>query len=225
MSKRIGLLIPSSNTVMEVDFCGHAPAGVTVHTGRMYMEDTTVEGESRMLDEFALPAARDVGTARPRVIVFGCTSAGALRGNDYDAQLCRRLAEAARARPVSTIASVRAAIAERKVRRVGVCTPYNDDLNAGIRRSLEDDGLEVVRISGLGITENFTIAEVTPEEILAFATRELRGLPIDLAFLSCTNFRAWDAAPRVEAALGVPVLTSNMAVFAAAVAALEEDAA
>ena len=51
-----------------------------------------------MLDEFALPAARDLGTARPDVVVFGCTSAGALRGNDYDAQLCERISEPGLAR-------------------------------------------------------------------------------------------------------------------------------
>jgi maleate isomerase len=46
--KRIGLLVPSSNSVMEVDFYKGLPEGATVHTGRMFMEDTTPEGESRM---------------------------------------------------------------------------------------------------------------------------------------------------------------------------------
>lgn len=53
MTKRIGLLVPSSNTVMEVDFYRSLPSSVTVHTGRMYMESTTVEGEEKMLDAYA----------------------------------------------------------------------------------------------------------------------------------------------------------------------------
>jgi len=94
---RVGLLVPSSNTVMEPDFWRALPPGATLHTGRMYLEETTPEAEGRMLDEHVLPAARDLATARPDLIVFGCTSAGALRGNQYDADLCRRISEIGRA--------------------------------------------------------------------------------------------------------------------------------
>jgi maleate isomerase len=218
--KRIGLLVPSSNSVMEVDFYRSVPEGVTVHTGRMLMEETTPEGESRMLDEFTFPASEAVTTARPHVIVFGCTSAGALRGNDYDAVLCKRLGDAARVPIVSTIASVREAIARRGAERVGVITPYVDSLNQRIRASLESDGLEVVGIEGMGITDNFTIAEVTPPEIAEFAKRSFAGKSIDLLFASCTNLRALDAIELIEVQLGVPAISSNLAALEGTLTAL-----
>jgi len=62
--RRVGLMIPSVNTVMEPDFYRNVPAGWTVHTARMYLESTDGVGESRMLDERTLPAARDLATAR-----------------------------------------------------------------------------------------------------------------------------------------------------------------
>ena len=74
LPRRPGLIIPSSNTIMEADFVRYAPPGVSVHTARMFLEDTTPEAESRMLDEFTLPAAHDLVTTRPDVVVFGCTS-------------------------------------------------------------------------------------------------------------------------------------------------------
>ena len=46
--RRVGLMIPSSNTMMEVDFARDLPAGTALHTARMYMEDTTPAGENRM---------------------------------------------------------------------------------------------------------------------------------------------------------------------------------
>ena len=223
-TRRLGLMIPSSNTMMESDFFHNAPPGTAVHTARMYMEDTTAEGENRMLDEFALPAARDLGTARPAVVVFGCTSAGALRGNDYDTALCQQISEVAGAPAVSTIASVRAAIEAAGGSRIGVITPYVDELNEKIKASIEADGPEVVRIEGLGITENFTIAEVGHDEIVSFAVRALGDLAdsgaIDLVFASCTNFGAMAARPAIAQRLGLPVVTSNQAVFDAAVARL-----
>jgi maleate isomerase len=222
---RVGLMIPSSNTMMELDFARDLPPGTALHTARMYMEDTTPAGENRMLDEFALPAARDLGTARPDVVVFGCTSAGALRGNDYDTELCGRISELTGAPVVSTIGAVRAAIAGAGAASIGVITPYVDELNEKIKTSIEADGTRVAAITGLGITDNFEIAEVGHDEIVAFAERALGQLAaeasIGLVFASCTNFGAMAARPAIAGRLGLPVVTSNQAVLAAAVARLQ----
>jgi maleate isomerase len=221
---RVGLMIPSSNTTMEVDFVRELPGWATLHTARMFLEDTTVAGENQMLDEFALPAARDLGTALPDVVVFGCTSAGALRGNSFDASLCQRIGELTQAPVVSTIASVRAAVAAAGARSIGVITPYVDELNDRIRASLEADGTHVAAIAGLGIVANLDIGLVTVEEISDFAIRALGDLArrgrIDLVFASCTNFAAMQARTAIASALGLPVITSNQAVLSAAVARL-----
>jgi maleate isomerase len=211
MSTRVGLIVPSSNSVIEVDFYRRLPADATLHTARMYLEVTTPEGESAMLDDHLPVAITDLRTARPDVMVFGCTSAGALRGNAYEAELIKRIAEETGAETFSVAASVRRVIREAGGRRVGVITPYVESLNDKIRESLEDDGLEVAGIHGLGITENFAIAEVEPARIAQFASECFAGSDIDLLFASCTNFRAIDAREEIQAALGVPVVTSNHA--------------
>jgi len=220
MTKRIGLLVPSSNTVMEVDLYRGIGDAATLHTARMFLEETTPEAEAVMLDLHTMPAATSVATARPDVIVFGCTSAGALRGNDYDADLCRRIEDETGVAVVSVIASVRAAIAARGARRIGVVTPYVDELNDRIRASLQDDGLDVRGIFGLGITENFAIANVTPPEIVELATGSFRPDEIDLLFVSCTNFRAMEALEALTERFGLPVVTSNQAALGAALAAV-----
>jgi len=92
-----------------------------------------------------------------------------------------------------------------------VITPYVDSLNDKIRHSLEADGIEVVGINGMGITDNFAIAAVQPDRILQFGLDCFEGSDIDLLFASCTNLRALDARERAEQALGVPVVTSNHA--------------
>jgi maleate isomerase len=160
------------------------------------------------------------------VVVFGCTSAGALRGNDYDSQLCARISDLTGAPTVSTIGAVRAAIEASGAASIGVITPYVDELNDKIRASIEADGTQVAAIAGLGITENFAIAEVSATEIVAFAERVLGALAgegsIGLVFASCTNFGAMAARPAIAERLGLPVVTSNQAVLAAAVARLQD---
>ena len=214
-SVRLGLIIPSSNTVMEVDLNRRLPPDIQVHTARMFLEETTPEAEAVMLDEHVMPAARDLATARPHAVVFGCTSGGALRGDGYDRSLCAEISAVTGAETVSTIVAVREAIARRHARRIGVVTPYVDALNERIRESIEADGVAVAWIRGLGIQEKFAIAEVSPQRILAFAVESFEGGPVDLLFVSCTNLHAMEAMDAIERAVGVPVVTSNHAVVEA----------
>jgi maleate isomerase len=223
---RVGLIVPSSNTVMEADLYRRLPGDATLHSARMYMVETTPEGESAMLDDHLPAAVRDLATVRPDAVVFGCTSAGALRGNDYEAELVRRIAEETGAEAISVAASVREAVRRRDAKRVGVITPYVDSLNEKIQESLEADGIEVAAIHGLGIDENFEIAAVEPAAIVGFASRCFGGeRDIDLLFASCTNFRALDACAAIQRELGVPAITSNLAALEAVLAAIGAGAA
>ena len=215
MSTRIGLIVPSSNTVAEVDFYRRLPADCTLHTSRMYLEETTPEGESVMLDDHLPRATSDLATARPDVTVFGCTSAGALRGNAYEARLVDEIQSQTGAGDVQRgrVGAVRRSRGRRPARRGRHAVRRS--LNEKIAQSLEDDGLEVAGIHGLGITENFAIAEVEPERIAEFAAECFAGGDIDLLFASCTNFRAFDAREEIDQALGLPVVTSNQAALEA----------
>lgn len=126
--RRLGLLVPSSGTVQEVDFYRRVPADVGVHSARMRLVGSSEADEARMLDEHALPAARDLATIRPDVVVFACTSAGALRGPGHDAELCARIAEETGAPTVSTLAAAREALARLGARAVALLTPYPAEL-------------------------------------------------------------------------------------------------
>ncbi|HEY2769622.1 MAG TPA: hypothetical protein VGI87_03605 [Solirubrobacteraceae bacterium] len=214
---RVGLIVPSSNTVAEPDFYRHLPGEATLHTARMYLDEVTPEQEAVMLDEHLPGALRDLATVQPDVVVFACTSAGALRGKAYESRLVEQIGSVTGARvAVSVAASVRAAILRAGAERVGVATPYSDAINDTLRASLQEDGIPVCQIHGMGIVANASIGAVCPSDVAAFACETYRDANIDLLFVSCTNFRAFEARSEIESELGVPVLTSNQVAFAAA---------
>ena len=219
-TRRLGLLLPSSGTVQEVDFYRRVPDDVTVHAARMRLPTTTEADEVRMLDRHVLPAASDLATMRPDVVVFSCTSAGALRGREYEARLCGEIARAADAPVVSTMEAVRDALARLRVRSVSVVTPYPDSLTGPVRAGLEADGLRVPAARGLGLTDSLAIAAVPPEAIARFAVETFRHGPADAVFVACCTFRAFDARDTIAAELGVPVVTSNQAALDAALRTL-----
>jgi maleate isomerase len=212
---RVGLLVPSSNTVMEVDLYRHLPGHMSLHTARMYLEETTREAEIRMIEDFAPEAAASVKTAKPHFVVFGCTSAGSLGGVQYDQEICGRLSETTGVPTIGVFSAVREALRRLNVQTVAVITPYVDDINVSIKEGLEDDGFEVLAIYGMGIDVNFELAAVPPEKIAAFSKDKLKDIRADALFMSCTNFRAMEALPMLRETFGPSVVTSNTATLEA----------
>ena len=43
---KFGVIVPSTNTVVEADYNRIAPPGVTFHTGRMYIEHPVMDSDA-----------------------------------------------------------------------------------------------------------------------------------------------------------------------------------
>lgn len=212
--KRIALLVPSSNTIMENDLHSALPREqFTVHTDRMYLVETTREAELRMIQDYASAAAKDLGTTRPDLLVFGCTSAGSLFGLEYDTKTCRNLGELAGCPALGVITAASEALERCHARNIAVITPYIEDLTQSIADALKTDSREIVAAHGMGISVNVELADPTPEDIVRFAKEKLEGVSFDTLFVSCTNFRSFEAKAELESLFGVNVVTSNSAVI------------
>jgi len=140
---------------MEVDFYRNVPQHITLHVARMYLEDTTPEGERGMIEDHAPLASRDLGTLHPDLVVFGCTSASAVYGPERDARMRDELSQAVGAPVIGVLDTVLEALDAIKAKKVAVLTPYTQVLNARIVDSLLSYEREVVAIHGLGIAINF----------------------------------------------------------------------
>ena len=105
---RIGLIIPSSNTVMEPDFHRRFVNTAVVSTTRIFLEQVTREAELRMLADDLPKAAELIRTTAPDAVVFGCTSAGSLDGLAHDARIGQVIEQATGARTVTVLHAVMA---------------------------------------------------------------------------------------------------------------------
>jgi len=213
--RRVGLLVPSSDTVMEADLWRRLPSQFTLHVARMYMEATTVDGEERMLQEELDPAARRVASVYPELVIFGCTSAAALRGLDGDAAIARRVEAIADCPCVTVVQAAFQEIRRLKVRRLLLVTPYIAEINDRLQNTFQEAGLPVTGVVGMGLDDDLDIGAVPPEEVWRFvvtATQRADPAP-ECVFVSCTTFRAFEVVEDLERELGIPVVTSNRSAF------------
>lgn len=212
---RIGLIVPSSNTVMEPDFHCHFGARAMVSTTRIFLEQVTREAEQRMLHEDLLKAVDLIRTTAPDVVVFGCTSAGALGGLAHDQGIAAAIATGTGARAVTVLHAVLAKLRAIGPRRLALFTPYVESVTDSIAASLKEAGWAPVRAAGMGIQANLDIGRVTPPEIVHFVEAGMQGCDVDCVFLSCTNWRAMEAIETLQQSLKIPVVTSNRAAIEA----------
>lgn len=206
---KIGLIVPSNNTVVEREVNLLLPNDVVAVASRMWNTRTEANDLERMASK-AESAARELSTAHVDVVAFACTSGSFLHGHQWDVDLARRLEVAACCPVVTTSQAVIRALRTSGVRRVVVGTPYPKDINECERRYLEEQGIGVDEIAGLGIEESVKIGHCTPEVARDLALG-LHSHESDAIFISCTNFRTFDVIDELEHQIGKPIITSNQA--------------
>ena len=217
--KKLGLILPSSNTTTEPDFHRVLPDNVSLHTSRIWVVDVTHDGLEEMNRDAEL-AAKYVGTTEPHAIAYACTSGSFIGGPGYDQALLARIsAEAGGVASVGTSPSMVEALRAVGVTRVAVVTPYTDTINEGLTTFLTAHGFDVATMAGQQIVSNLEIGDQSPEAILAFARANLDP-SAEGYFLSCTNWRSMEIVDQLERESGKPVVTSNQATVWAALRAL-----
>ena len=215
---RIGLLVPSANTVVEPEFNRLLPQGIGVYAARLRNSRADTE-DSRALLQHVERAADELGSAQVDVLAFACTASSFVEGGAGETALRQRIEQAGRTRAVTTSGAVAAALNMLQAQRLVVATPYVDELNVLEKRYLEAEGFEVLEIAGMGIVEAFEIGTVTPQETAAFG-RSAWCSGADAMFISCTNLRTIEALQPLAEEFGKPVISSNSATCWACLQAL-----
>ena len=101
--KRIGVMIPSTNTTCEADFQLTVPRDVTIHGQRLWMtnEGTGDAAYVRMNGEIE-SGARYLATANVDVVVYGCTTGSFYKGPGWDTEMLELIRREAKVPAVAT---------------------------------------------------------------------------------------------------------------------------
>lgn len=217
---RIGLIIPTRNTTMEPEFYQMSPKGVSVHATRMLLEKTTVSDLIKMETEI-YSAATYIKLINPKIIVVGCTSGSFIKGKGYDQVLIDNIKHQTGIQAITTSTAMIAALKALNIKKVSIATPYTDEINAIEKAYLEDNGVAVLKMKGLGYSESIREFSFLPGKVSGISRLEpyvAYNLAVhvncdaaDAIVISCTNFRTIEIIQALEQDLKKPVITSNQA--------------
>ena len=208
---RIGLVVPTTNTVNEAEWQALTVAGVSFHTTRMPLHGAA--SDDNPIAPALATALEQLTPARPTCIAYGCT-AGSMRQPVESMPLA--MSDATGVPCTTTAEAIVTGLFSLGVKRVAVATPYHDALNRQWYDFLTACGLEVTTIQGLGIgaggpSEFTRIAELPQKTVREHACRSFASAPADALLLSCTDMPTLALLGELEGDLGVPVISSNTA--------------
>ena len=208
--KRLGMLAPSSNTVLEPETVKLLPANgsVTAHVSRLRVVQVSAQASS--LQQFdldrVLGAAELLADAQVDLILWNGTAASWL-GFDWDERLVEAVERHTGIRTTTAVIAINQRLAELRAKRIGLVTPYVAALEERIVANYRDAGVTVANAIRRDLTENTAIAEISPDEIAAMARQAARP-PVEAVLILCTNLAGSSIVPQLEGELNVPVLDS-----------------
>lgn len=208
---RIGMLTPSSNTVLEPYTAAMLTAygeGVSAHFSRLRVTEIAYSEASRA--QFAgaqlLAAAQLLADARCHAIAWNGTSAGWL-GFETDERLCD-LIEGETGIPATTsMLALNQFLAAVGARTLGLVTPYLSEIQERIIANFRDIGMEVIADRRLEDRGNFSFSEYPPS-VPETMIREVAAARPDIVAVICTNFRGAPVAAPLEEELGITIVDS-----------------
>jgi maleate isomerase len=224
VTRRIGLIVPSSNTTMETELpelfrrrselTGEA---FTWHSARARMSHVTPEELDRMVQASDI-SAQSLADAPVEAIAYACLVAVMARGSgahrDVQARLENALSDSPRRPPVVTSAGALVdGLTAIGAQRVALITPYMRPLAELVADYVRGEGIDVAELVALEVSDNIDVGRIESQVLVEHArgVRE-RHDDLDAIVLSaCVQMPSLDVVQLVEDEAGVPVVTAATA--------------
>jgi maleate isomerase len=208
--RRIGMIVPSSNTCLEPQtyrILG-GRTDVTVHFTRIPVTRIALDDSSdRQFDPTVMQeAAGLLATADVDVIAWNGTS-GSWLGSAHDRDLVAGITGATGIPATTSTLAYLEAFRTFGTERIGLFTPYTEDVNHRVIASYEREGIKTVDHRALGLSDNEAFARVTDDEMRPGSLELAAAAPDALVYL-CTNLYGANISAEIEDTTGVPVLDS-----------------
>lgn len=217
----LGVLAPSTNTVVEADFARMRVPGVTTHMGRIHITDADLSSDTSfegLLDQVRREidaATARVLTCEPDAMVMGMSAETFWGGIDGNRHFTEHMREVSGMDVTMGANACLKALQLYDVRRVGVITPYQPVGDEQVARFFTESGYDVVAVEGLKCPSATAIAEV-PESRLRRAILDLQARDVEAVVQVGTNLSMVRLADEAERWLGIPVVAINAATWWAA---------
>jgi len=219
MPCHFGVLIPSTNTTVEIEYTRLLPPEWQAHYARVLSQSHGKSPFSPPLDADVEYQSKLLGTARVELIILVQTSAS-LFADDYDDTTIARIEKASGVKAITSANAVGAAARALGTRNVALVSPYSEEVNARARHYFEGKHeLKIAALEGFAATDSYMIGHLGPENARD-AFRRIDRPEIEAFIVPGGNFPTMQSISEWEHEFKKPVITTNQAALWAMMRAL-----
>jgi maleate isomerase len=216
----LGVITPSTNTVVQPELEAMRPPGVTNHIFRLPLSNPSMGSPADFANMVAqVDAGLDQSVAQamtcePDHLILACSIEsiwGDKKGPSVGERIRQRAGDAIKVTQAPE--AMKAALEAFDVKgTVAVLTPYQPNADVFTRAMVEGAGFRVGRIKNLGLGRSNTIAKID-FDIVRQALRELDGPDVGAFIQLGAALPMMHVAAEAEKWLGKPVIALNTALY------------
>lgn len=218
--RKFGVLGPSTNTIVQVDFDDMRPEGVTNHYSRILTpnsqaisNETFLAGTTKISDG-VIDAVRSVMTCSPDYLVMGMSAVTFYDGIEGANQFQKKVEDESGIKiSIGSHATAAALEAYGSIKNIAFVSPYYPVANSEVKRFFEESGYNVVRDICLQCPSWTAIAEVPEDNLRDLIINKLNGDDIDAIVQVGTNLSMVRLAAEAERWLEKPIIAINTATY------------
>ncbi len=205
--KRIGLLSPTVIETAAYDFFRIAPAGVMMCSITSNIEHWSRENFKEHVLDPLVSMSKYLAERHVDFIIHTGMPVVTTRGKGFEEEVVKLIERETGLPATTSIRSAIRALAHLGVRNVALVSPYPPELHQSAVKFLADSGFKVVADHSEDVVFK-ELQDVTPAHIAAVAQRVLSATPsAEGVYIPCNQWAGADAAPLIEKATGLPVVT------------------
>ena len=210
---RIGFICPSMTAeTMVQEFPKVAPPGVALALTCLSIQRLDRDNIGAALLKLK-DATAELARAKSDVIALGGSPTVTYGGYGFDQEIIRQMHEVTTIPCTTSQTGAVEALRRLGAKRIAIASPFAEDQNLLLKKFLEDSGIAVVAIKGLGLPV-IEIGSMASRASYQLAKQAYRMAPdVDAVYMPCAQMPTFDNIAPLEADLGVPVISSFQAML------------
>ena len=207
----VGMLTPQANTTVEPEFNLLWPPGVAMINARLTSDKNTMS--ERLIDYFESYAAslRQFANAPLDVAAAACSGASYLVGREREVALVKEIAARHGFPFITAATAVVDALTALKARRLGLVSPYPDDLGRASAAYWKSHGFDVAEVVDVFNSESafhpiYSLGDLAAVQALG----ALEQKRLDAIVMLGTGMPTLDSIARAIGWGGPPVMSCNL---------------
>ncbi|MCW2760114.1 MAG: Asp/Glu/hydantoin racemase [Marmoricola sp.] len=212
----VGVIMPSTNTIVEHDYSMLQPPGVTFHYGRSYITEPDLDSDSAFDDLIKAieagneNALRDVLTCKPDYMTMGMSAETFWDGAAGNEKFEAHIRDVTQLGVTTGATAVRTALETYGAKKLAFVSPYMSVGDDHVIQYFTDHGYEITAHHGLKCESATAMGRVTEDELVKVLL-ELNESNPDVIVQTGTNLSMLRLADAAERFLRKPVIAINAA--------------